>query len=109
VPSGDLLAVLQQRYGADQYPPAVIPAGSYRGQAEDVPTVGSATVLVVDPRLDEGLAYEITRAIFDHAFELAAIHPVARSFSPARAASGSPVPYHPGAIRFYRERGAWGE
>jgi TRAP transporter TAXI family solute receptor len=107
VPSDDLLPVLQQRYGAEEFSPAIIPARSYPGQESDVPTVGSATLLVVDEKMSEALAYEITRAVFEHTAELAAIHPVARTFSPERAAAGSPVPFHPGAIRYYRERGVW--
>ena len=107
VPSAELLPALHRRHGAEQYPLVVIPAGSYGGQDEDVPTVGVATLLVVDEKMGETLAYEITRAVFDHRAELAAIHPVARTLSPERAATGSPVPYHPGAIRFFRERGAW--
>ena len=109
VPSGDLLPSLQRRYGAEQFPLSVIPAGSYPGQEGDVPTVGSATLLVVDEKMSETLAYEITRAILEHTAELAAIHPVAKTFTPQSAAAGSPVPFHAGAIRYYRERGAWPE
>jgi TRAP transporter TAXI family solute receptor len=107
VASGDLLPALHARYGAEQFPLAVIPARTYPGQEDDVATVGCATLLVVDEKMSETLAWEITRVVFDHAGELAAIHPVAKSLSPARGAQGSPVPYHPGAVRFYRERGAW--
>jgi len=105
VPSGDLLPVLHERYGAAQFPLAIIPARTYPGQEDDVPTVGSPTVLVVDEKMGEQLAYEITRAVLEHTAELAAIHPVAKTFTAARLASGSPVPFHPGAVRYYRERG----
>jgi TRAP transporter TAXI family solute receptor len=107
VSSDDVLPLLQQRYGAGQFSLSIIPARSYPGQETDVPTVGAATLLVVDEKMSETLAYEITRAIFDHTAELAAIHPVAKTFSAERAATGSPVPFHPGAIRYYRERGVW--
>jgi TRAP transporter TAXI family solute receptor len=107
VPSGDLLPALHRRYDAAQFPLAVIPARSYPGQDDDVPTVGAATLLVVDEKMSEALAYEITRAIFEHTAELAAVHPIARGWTPERAATGSPAPFHPGAIRYYRERGAW--
>jgi len=107
VPSDDLLPLLQQRYGAEQFSRSIIPARSYPGQESDVATVGSATLLVVDEKMSEALAYEITRAVFEHTAELAAIHPVARTFSAEGAAAGSPAPFHPGAIRYYRERGVW--
>lgn len=107
VPSDDLLPVLQHIYGAAQFPVSVIPARSYPGQQDEVPTVGSATLLVVDEKMSEALAYEITRAIFEHIAELAAIHPIVKTLTAEGAATGSPVPFHPGAIRYYRERGAW--
>jgi hypothetical protein len=107
VPSAELLPELHRRYGASQFPLSVIPARAYSGQEKEVPTVGCATLLVADEKLGEALAYEITRAVFDHADEVAAVHPVAKQFSPALGATLSPVPYHPGAERFYRERGAW--
>ena len=107
VPSAELLPELHRRYGAALYPLSVIPARAYAGQDEEVPTVGCATLLVADAKLSETLAYEVTRAVFDHADEVAAVHPVAKKFSPALGATLSPVPYHPGAERFYRERGAW--
>jgi TRAP transporter TAXI family solute receptor len=107
VPSDDLLPVLHRRYDAAQFPLAVIPARSYPGQEDAVPTVGAATLLVVDEKMGEALAYEITRAIFEHTAELAAVHPIARGWTPERGATGSPAPFHPGAIRYYREKGAW--
>ena len=84
----------------------VIPARAYPGLEADVPTVGNATLLAVDAAMAEPLAYEITRALFEHVDELAAIHPIARTFDVGRAAAGTPVPFHPGAARYYRERGA---
>jgi TRAP transporter TAXI family solute receptor len=107
VPSAELLPALHRRYGATLFPISVIPARTYPGQDREVATVGCATLLVADEKLSEALGYEITRAIFDHAGEVAAVHPVARGFSPALAVTLSPVPYHPGAVRFYRERGVW--
>jgi uncharacterized protein len=107
VPSGDLLPILHRRYGAEQFPLATIPARTYPGQDEDVPTVGGATLLVADEKMSETLAYEITRAILEHTAELGAIHPLAKTLTAEGAARGSPIPFHPGAVRYYRERGAW--
>ena len=69
-----------------------------------VPVVGVANVLVVNRSMPDALAYDITRLLFEHQRELAAIHPEARNLTLATAVKGSPAPFHPGAIRYYRER-----
>ena len=59
--------------------------------------------------MPEMLAHDITKLLFDKQGDLAAIHPQARELGIETALKGSPVPYHPGAIRYYRERQAWKE
>ena len=83
-----------------------IPAGTYPGVAAPVPVVGVANVLVVNRAMPDDLAYDITRLLFEHQPELAAIHPEARNLSLTTAAKGSPAPFHPGALRWYREKGS---
>ena len=107
LPSDDLLPALAQRYGEGLFTREVIPARTYPGQDLDIATVGCASVLVVDEAMSETLTYQITRILFEHRAEQAAIHPVARTFTPQRCVVGSPVPFHPGAIKYYREVGAW--
>ena len=106
IPSGDLLPALRARFGAELFPETTIPRGAYPGIERDVSTVGVSNVLVVDESMSEALAYEITRTLLDHRDELEAIHPAAREFSLALACAPAPVPFHDGALRFYRERGA---
>ena len=71
----------------------------------DQAVVGVANLLVVNRSMPENLAYDITRVMFERQSELAAIHPEARSLSVDTATTGSPIPLHPGAVRFYKERG----
>lgn len=102
----DVLPALQQAHGGSLYYRAVIPQGTYDNGA-DVPVVAVANLLVVSEEMPEALAYDITRLLFEKQQELAAIHPQARELSLDTALTGSPIPFHPGAIRFYRERGVW--
>ena len=104
LPTADLVPALRRDHG-DLYFPLEIPAGAYRGIAAPVPVVGVANLLVVNRSRPEALAYDITRVMFEHAAELAAIHPEARNLSLETASSGSPAPFHPGAARYFTERG----
>ena len=106
LPSAELLPALRRDAG-NSFFTAEIPAGSYRGIAQAVKVVAVANVLVVDEATNEQLAYEITRVLFERRSELIAVHPEARHLAVETAIIGSPVAFHPGAIRYYRERAAW--
>lgn len=102
--NAETLPALRARYGP-HYRAAEIPAGVYPGVDAPVPVITVANLLVVDARLPESLAYDVTRALFLGREEIAAVHAEGRSLSVASAVVGSPVPFHPGAARFYREQG----
>jgi hypothetical protein len=103
LPSADLVPALRQQYG-ELYFPLEIPPGAYRGLTAAIPVVGVANVLVVNRSMDQQLAYDITRILFDKQNDLAAIHPEARNLLLQTATRGSPAEFHPGAERFYREK-----
>jgi TRAP transporter TAXI family solute receptor len=106
IPTGDLVARLQQEHGA-LYSAATVPVASYPGIEAAIPVVGVENVLVANASMPEPLAYDVTRLLFEKQPELAGIHPEARNLSLDRAAGQTPAPFHPGAIRFYREKGVW--
>ena len=95
---------------ADKYGPfyvaAKIPAGTYK----DVPetTVSSVqNLLVVNAKMDPALARAIVQTMFDNKADLEAIHSAAKELTLATASAGSPLPFHPGAIDFYKSKGVW--
>ncbi len=96
-----------QRHGAGLYSRIVIPHGVYPGLAADVPVVGVANILVVHAQMSDQLAYDITRLLFERQSQLAVVHPEAAKLSLATAAAAAPTAFHPGAQRYYREKGAW--
>jgi uncharacterized protein len=102
-----VIPVLQRQFGAALYTRRVIPRHSYPGMLDDIGVVAVQNVLVVDEGMEASLAYDLTRVLFEKQAALAAIHPEARHLSLASAVDGSPAPFHPGAERFYRERGVW--
>jgi TRAP transporter TAXI family solute receptor len=106
IPTDEAVPNLRRRYGEALYYPVTIPKTVYNTD-EDVQVVGIANLLVVSESMPEPLAYDITRVLFEKQAELIAIHPQARDLSLATAVQGSPVPFHPGAIRYYTEKNAW--
>jgi TRAP transporter TAXI family solute receptor len=85
--------------------PVVIPAGTYAGQDKDVPTAAVVNYLVTSADVSDDVAYQMTRLIFDSLPELANAHVAGKEIKLETAANGSPVPLHPGAIRYYKEKG----
>ena len=108
VSTEDVLPALQKKYGASLYYRAVIPKATYSAD-RDTAVVAVANLLVVSESMPEPLAYDITRLLFEKQADLIAIHPQARELSLETALVGSPVPFHPGAVRYYRERQVWKE
>ena len=89
----------------DHYPflrPVVIPANTY-GQAADIHTVGVDVLLICRENLSEEIVYRMLTTFFDGIQDLAQRQPVFRSVSLSQAPA-TPIPLHPGAARFYRER-----
>jgi TRAP transporter TAXI family solute receptor len=102
----EIVPLLHRTYGPSLYYTAVIPQGTYKTNP-DVPVVAVANLLVVSESMPETLAHDITRLLFDNKRELAAIHPQASELAIDTALKGSPIPFHPGAERYYREQHAW--
>ena len=105
VPNDDVLESLQSTYDASLYSRLSVPSAAYAGLPADVAVVGVSNLLVVHQEMSEQLAYDITRLLFEHQAELIAVHPEAARLSLATASTGSPALFHPGALRYYRERG----
>jgi TRAP transporter TAXI family solute receptor len=85
------------------YKRTIIPAGMYEGQREPVRTVSVDNLLVCREDLDEELVYQLTRTFFENLVRLAEDQEVAMQVDPDLAPA-SPIPLHPGAARYYRER-----
>ena len=85
---------------------AMLPGGTYTGVDADIAVLGIPNVLVASAEMDADLVYAITKAMFENIADLRAVHPAANETSVEFTLSASPVPLHPGAIRYYEEIGA---
>jgi uncharacterized protein len=82
-----------------------IHANTYSGQDTDVSTASVINYLIVRPDLDEELVYQMTKRLFENLDQLAAAHSAARMIKLDASTIVSPTPIHPGALRYYKEKG----
>ena len=82
-----------------------IPAGTYKGQTEDVTTVTVKATLIVSADASEEMVYNLTKAIFDNIDAIAKENGKGAELSIENATSGMTVPFHPGAAKYFAEKG----
>lgn len=93
------------KVGDPAYQAAKVPANTYEGQTADVDTVAINNLLVTHEKVSDDVAYQMTKGIFDNLERLGTSHSAARQIKLEKAAEGLPIPLHPGAEKFYREKG----
>lgn len=93
------------RIGDPAYQPATVPAGTYRGQDAEVQTARIQNFLVTHERVSADQVYAMTRAMFANLDRMVSSAAAARAINVETAHQNPPVPLHPGAERYYRERG----
>ncbi len=102
---GDILPKLVQKWGP-LYVKGTIPAKSYPGQDHDVAVADVENLLVVSASMDEQLAHDLTKAVFEHRADLAEVHAEGKNIDLAnQLGAASPIPFHPGALRYFAEKG----
>jgi TRAP transporter TAXI family solute receptor len=107
--SSDITVVSVPKATVDKIGPpfvsVMIPANTYTGQDKDVPTAAVINYLVTSSAVSDDLAYQMTKLVYESLPELANSHAAGKEIKLETAATGSPVPLHPGAIRYYKEKG----
>lgn len=93
------------KVGDAAYQAGMIPAGTYDGQTQDTPTAIIPNFLVTHDGVPAELVYKMTKAMYDNLDMLVAAHAAAKAIKLADAVKGMPVPLHPGAERYYKEKG----
>ncbi|MDX1121480.1 TAXI family TRAP transporter solute-binding subunit [Sinorhizobium medicae] len=88
------------------YAKATIPGGLYNGNPEDTETFGVLATLVTSANVPEESVYELTKAVFENFDEFKSLHPAFANLDPAKMIKdGLSAPLHPGAERYYKEKG----
>ena len=92
----------------DNYPvwnKYIIKAGTYPNQINDIHTIAQPNLLVVTKETPQETVYLLTKAIYENLSFLNNVHKATKVMSLEKAIQGLPMPLHPGAVKFYKERG----
>ena len=101
----EAVAAMNKKYG-NLYVEDVIPKDVYRGMDADNKQATVMNILVAHESMDEKTAYNIVKTIFDKRQDLIAVHKEAENFKlENQKGSASPIPFHPGAVKYFAEKG----
>jgi TRAP transporter TAXI family solute receptor len=102
----DVVAKMNAKYN-NLYSTSVIKAGTYPGQDKDNQVSAVWNILVTGDKMTDQEAYDVVKLIIDKKADLVAVHKDAASFSVEnQVVANSPIPWHPGAVKFFKEKGA---
>jgi len=80
-------------------------AGEYKGLKTDVTTMGIPALMFTNTSVPEDVIYKVTKTLLEKADDLGAIHPVGKEFKLESVKNGVAIPFHPGAKKYYMEKG----
>lgn len=100
----DKLQILHQKNNG--YIERIIPKGTYKGQDKDILTMGSAIHMMVPSTMSDDLVYKLTKAIVENRNKLGEVHSAYKGLTPEKMAQDIGIPFHPGAVKYYKEVGA---
>jgi TRAP transporter TAXI family solute receptor len=105
IPTADLVEKINAKYGP-LYSRTVIKANAYPGQDKEVPVVGVWNLLVAPASMSEQDAYTIVKTLWESREELVATHKAALDMLPDnQKKANTPVAFHPGALKYFAEKG----
>lgn len=100
---GDVAATLTSEFKF--FTEFIIPANTYKGQTEDITTLTVKSMLCVSSELDEELAYQLTKQIYENHDRVVAAHNVGKYITAESGTEGMSIPLHAGSERYFKEAG----
>ncbi|MHC1727894.1 MAG: TAXI family TRAP transporter solute-binding subunit [Syntrophobacteraceae bacterium] len=82
-----------------------IPPNSYSGQTEPVKTIGVYSSILVRNDLPDDLVYKMTQTMYEQSAAIGQAHAAGKGMNVSMAIQGIAVPIHPGAQKYYKEKG----
>lgn len=87
------------------YTKVTLPANTYRGQTEEVPTIAVLAVWATHDGVSDDMAYQVTKALFENLPIMGQVHVQGKNISLDTAMAVGTAPIHPGALKYYKEKG----
>jgi TRAP transporter TAXI family solute receptor len=87
------------------YASTILPAGTYKGIDQDIETLAVRAIWATHADLSDDIAYAVTKALYENIDTLAKVHVKGKEISLKTALQSVSIPLHPGAERYYREKG----
>ena len=101
----DTVEKMNKKYD-NLYTTGVIPAKTYPGQDKDNPIAVVQNILVANAKMSDKVAYDIVKTFIEKRDELVAVHAEAESIKlENQSPKNSPIPWHPGAVKYFSEKG----
>jgi len=106
IDSAELVPAMNAKYG-NLYVQAVIGKDVYRGMKVDNKNANVMNILVANQDMSDEMAYNIVKTIFESRDDLIAVHKITADFKlENQKSAATPIPFHPGAAKYFQERGA---
>jgi TRAP transporter TAXI family solute receptor len=100
-----LVEKMNDKYGP-LYTAATIPKATYAGMEKDAQNITVWNVMVVNSKFDEKLAYHLTKTMLEKREDLARVHKEALNIKVENQSSKKAgIPWHPGALKYFQEKG----
>jgi hypothetical protein len=93
------------RKAMPEFSPSKIAAGTYHGLEKDYVTIGVYNFAIGRADLPDDLVYQLVKAVFENQPRLVKASPAASDTLPRNVVKDTFLPFHPGAVRYYREIG----
>jgi len=100
----EAIAAMNAKHGP-LYVKGIIPANAYAGQDKPSENIDVWNILVASDKMSNEMAYQIVKTLVEKKPELVAVHKEAQNIDLKYQALGSPIPFHPGAKRYFEEQG----
>ena len=99
---GPMIKKMVDKYG---YIPVTIPKGTYNVAKEDLPSFGWSGYILTRAQTPAQIVYDMTKSLYENAGRIRKLHSSLASYDVKKLISDVPGPFHPGAVRFYKEKG----